>query len=191
MVAAVARDGQHRFTRSVTEEIVLVAGVAVRGDAHAGATAQHRSRVARAPTQPYLRQVHLIHAELFEELRATGFEVAVEQLGENLTTSGINLHALPRGTRLHLSADTAALLELVRVSSGQVRVFPLLEHTGRRNSQVLDQVLTAVREHGITAEVREVGYEFQHGGNRILVLQRGPDRRRGRGHRHLAGDLPQ
>ncbi len=92
--------------------------------------------------------------------------------------------------RLDTAFHTAALLELVRVTSHQVRVFPLLEHTGHRDAQLLDQVLATVREHGITADVREVGYEFQRGGNQMLVLHRGPDRREGPGHRNLTGDLP-
>jgi MOSC domain-containing protein YiiM len=82
----------------------------VEGDAHLGETVQHRSRVARDPTQPNLRQVHLIHSELHDELRAAGFEVASGQMGENVTTRGVDLLALPAGTRLQIGAD--ALLEL-------------------------------------------------------------------------------
>jgi MOSC domain-containing protein YiiM len=82
----------------------------VEGDAHLGETVQHRSRVARDPTQPNLRQVHLVHSELHDELRARGFAVAAGQMGENVTTRGIDLLALPTGTRLQIGA--AALLEI-------------------------------------------------------------------------------
>jgi MOSC domain-containing protein YiiM len=82
--------------------IRLIEGLGVEGDAHMGATVKHRSRVARDPAQPNLRQVHLIHAELFDELRAKGFAVSAGLMGENVTTRGIDLLGLPRGTRLRL-----------------------------------------------------------------------------------------
>ena len=82
--------------------IRLLAGLGVEGDAHLGETVKHRSRVKRDPSQPNLRQVHLIHAELHDELRARGFDVAPGQMGENITTRGVDLLALPTGTRLHL-----------------------------------------------------------------------------------------
>jgi MOSC domain-containing protein YiiM len=82
----------------------------VDGDAHLGETVQHRSRVARDPSQPNLRQVHLIHAELHDELRAAGFDVAEGRMGENVTTRGIDLLGLPSGTRLHIGDE--ALLEV-------------------------------------------------------------------------------
>lgn len=99
-VVAVARDGSHRFSKAVMEEIVILAGLGVEGDAHAGASVKHRSRVRVDPTQPNLRQVHLIHAELFDELAAKGFAVAPADLGENITTRGVDLLALPRGAVL-------------------------------------------------------------------------------------------
>lgn len=80
------------------------AGLGVEGDAHSGTTVQHRSRVARDPSQPNLRQVHLIHAELFDELHAAGFDIAPGQIGENVTTQGLDLLARPTGTRLLLGA---------------------------------------------------------------------------------------
>jgi MOSC domain-containing protein YiiM len=82
--------------------IRLVTGRGVEDDAHSGATVKHRSRVARDPSQPNLRQVHLIHAELHEALRAAGFAIAAGQMGENVTTRGVDLLALPTGARLHL-----------------------------------------------------------------------------------------
>jgi len=82
--------------------IRLIEGLGVEGDAHAGTTVKHRSRVARDPTQPNLRQVHLMHGELFEELRAAGFALAPGRMGENITTRGLDLLGLPTGTRLHI-----------------------------------------------------------------------------------------
>jgi MOSC domain-containing protein YiiM len=102
IVTAVSRSATHSFSKDVAPVIRLVAGLGVEGDAHQGATVKHRSRVARDPTQPNLRQVHLIHEELFEELRAAGFDVSGGQIGENVTTRGVNLLGLPRGARLHL-----------------------------------------------------------------------------------------
>jgi MOSC domain-containing protein YiiM len=109
VVAAVAVDGAHRFSKVPRDAIRLLAGLGVEGDAHAGVTVKHRSRVARDPTQPNLRQVHLIHAELHEELRAKGFEIAPAAMGENITTRGLDLLGLPRGTRLRIGA---ALVEV-------------------------------------------------------------------------------
>lgn len=101
-VLAVATSAVHGFSKAVATEIHLLAGLGVRGDAHHGATVQHRSRVARDPSQPNLRQVHLVHAELFAELAARGFAVRPGDIGENVTTTGLDLLALPRGTRLRL-----------------------------------------------------------------------------------------
>jgi MOSC domain-containing protein YiiM len=105
-IVAVSSDAKHRFSKPNRLVIRLVAGLGIEGDAHAGSTVKHRSRVARQPAMPNLRQVHLLHDELFAELRAAGFCVAPGELGENITTRGIDLLALPEGTRLHLG-DTA------------------------------------------------------------------------------------
>jgi MOSC domain-containing protein YiiM len=102
IVTAVSCSGAHTFSKPNTTAIRLVAGLGVEGDAHLGITVKHRTLVRRDPTQPKLRQVHLIHAELHEELRAAGFAVAAGQIGENVTTRGIALLGLPAGTRLHL-----------------------------------------------------------------------------------------
>ena len=101
-VLAVHRSSSHSFSKFAEDSIELVAGLGVRGDAHAGATVKHRSRVARDPSQPNLRQVHLLHAELFDELVAAGFAVFPGDLGENLTTRGVDLLSLPTGSRLRL-----------------------------------------------------------------------------------------
>jgi MOSC domain-containing protein YiiM len=102
VVTAVSRSAKHTLVKSNQHSIRLSAGLGVDGDAHYGATVKHRSRVARDPSQPNLRQVHLIHAELHEELRATGFAVSVGQMGENITTQGVDLLGLPAGARLCL-----------------------------------------------------------------------------------------
>jgi len=105
VVTAVSRNPTHALGKPNRERIRLLTGLGVDGDAHMGATVKHRSRVARDPTQPNLRQVHLIHAELHDELRAAGFELAAGQMGENVTTRGIHLLRLPAGSRLHLGGE--------------------------------------------------------------------------------------
>jgi MOSC domain-containing protein YiiM len=109
-VAAVSRSGAHTFGKANHDAIRLLAGLGVEGDAHLGVTVKHRSRVARDPTQPNLRQVHLIHGELHDELAAAGFAVSPGEMGENVTTRGIDLLALPVGARLHLG--DAAVVEV-------------------------------------------------------------------------------
>ena len=109
-VIAVARSATHTMSKPAAASIRLLAGLGVDGDAHQGERVKHRSRVARDPKQPNLRQVHLIHAELFDELRAAGFEIAPGQMGENVTTSGLDLLALPTGARLRLGE--AAIVEV-------------------------------------------------------------------------------
>jgi MOSC domain-containing protein YiiM len=101
-VVSVAAHGSHAFSKTVQPGIELIAGLGVAGDAHAGVTVKHRSRVAKDPTQPNLRQVHLIHAELLDELAAQGFTVCPGDLGENLLTRGIDLLALPTDTELQI-----------------------------------------------------------------------------------------
>lgn len=101
-VQAVSCSPTHTFAKLNQGSIRLLTGRGVEGDAHLGKTVKHRSRVARDPSQPNLRQVHLIHAELHDELRATGFAVSAGQMGENVTTRGIDLLGLPTGTRLRL-----------------------------------------------------------------------------------------
>jgi MOSC domain-containing protein YiiM len=120
LVSAVARSGTHSFTKQLHRRIRLIAGVGVEGDAHAGVTVKHRSRVARDPTQPNLRQVHLIHAELFDELGQAGYRVAAGDLGENITTQGIDLLGLPAGTRLHVGAS--AVVEVTGLRNPCVQI---------------------------------------------------------------------
>lgn len=110
IVTAVSRSASHSVTKRNEESVQLLKGVGVAGDAHMGETVKHRSRVARDPTQPNLRQVHLIHAELHDELRQAGFDVSPGDMGENVTTRGVDLLSLPRGARLRLGK--AAVVEV-------------------------------------------------------------------------------
>ena len=105
IVTAVSRAPRHEFSKPAVDRIRLLEGLGVEGDAHAGTTVKHRSRVARDPHQPNLRQVHLIHAELHDELRGAGFEVAPGLMGENITTRGVDLLGLPTGARLRLGEE--------------------------------------------------------------------------------------
>ena len=116
-VSGVSRDGRHRFSKRPEDWIRLVTGLGVEGDAHFGATVQHLSRVRRDPTQPNLRQVHLIHRELFDEVAG---ELEPGQLGENITTEGVDLLGLPRGTRLRLGDD--AVIELTGLRNPCVQI---------------------------------------------------------------------
>jgi MOSC domain-containing protein YiiM len=101
-VAAVSRSGEYTFSKPNMPSITLLTGLGVEGDAHLGTTVRHRSRMARDPHAPNLRQVHLIHAELLDELADAGFSVKAGEMGENVTTLGIDLLGLPTGTRLRL-----------------------------------------------------------------------------------------
>jgi MOSC domain-containing protein YiiM len=114
VVESVHRNEVHALGKPACAEIRLLAGFGVEGDTHAGATVQHRSRVARDPTQPNLRQVHLIAAELHDELRGRGFAVGPGAMGENVTTRGVDLLALPVGTRLRLGATAVVVLTGLR-----------------------------------------------------------------------------
>ena len=149
-VVAVCRDGEHRFSKTALDEIVLLPGLGVQGDAHLGVTVQHRSRVAADPTQPNLRQVHLIHAELFAEVGEHGFGVEPGQLGENLTTRGIDLLSLPRGTLLHVGDEAVIELTGLRNPCQQINTF---------ESGLLKEVLTKnpagelVRKAGVMSVV--------------------------------------
>jgi MOSC domain-containing protein YiiM len=104
IVTAVSRSATHTMCKPNAEAIRLLAGLGVEGDAHEGETVKHRSRVKRDPSQPNLRQVHLIHAELHDGLCSAGFSVSPRQIGENVTTRGVDLLALPVGAKLHLGA---------------------------------------------------------------------------------------
>ena len=119
-VVAVSLRSGHHFSKTPSLGIRLLRGLGVAGDGHMGETVQHRSRVRKDPTQANLRQVHLMHAELFDELRAKGFAVRPGELGENITTSGIDLLALPTGARLHLGAS--AIVEITGLRNPCIQI---------------------------------------------------------------------
>ena len=119
-VKAVHASASHSFSKFTEASIRLVEGLGVQGDTHAGTTVQHRSRVARDATAPNLRQVHLLHAELFDELIAAGFAVFPGDLGVNVTTAGSDLLALPQRARLHLGAD--AVVEITGLRNPCVQI---------------------------------------------------------------------
>jgi len=122
-VSAVHASDLHGFSKFAEPFIRLLAGLGVEGDAHAGVTVQHRSRIARNPDAPNLRQVHLLHAELFDELMASGFAVFPGDLGENITTRGVDLLALPTGTRLTLGVTAVVELTGLRNPCSQIDRF--------------------------------------------------------------------
>jgi MOSC domain-containing protein YiiM len=122
-VVSVSRRAGHHFSKTPSLGIRLLQGLGVAGDAHMGETVKHRSRVRKDPTQPNLRQVHLMHAELFCELRTKGFVVQPGDLGENITTSGLDLLALPTGSRLHLGASAVVEITGLRNPCIQLDTF--------------------------------------------------------------------
>jgi MOSC domain-containing protein YiiM len=144
-VVAVAASPTHTMSKPVADSIRLLAGLGVEGDAHQGVTVKHRSRVARDPTQPNLRQVHLIPQELHEELQDQGFAVGPGVMGENVLTGGIELLALPRGARLHLGDE--AVVEVAGLRN------PCLQLNGLQEG-LLDAVLDRDADGGL---VRKAG----------------------------------
>ena len=122
-VVSVSRRREHAFSKAVVPEIRLLSGLGVEGDAHAGATVKHRSRVAVDPTQPNLRQVHLIHHELFSELDRKGFTVRAGDLGENIVTEGIDLLKLPADCLLHIGAEAIVRVTGLRNPCAQIDSF--------------------------------------------------------------------
>ncbi len=149
-VVATAFHKSHSFSKPVQDAIELTAGMGVVGDAHFGATVRHRSRVAADPDQPNLRQVHLIHEELHDELRSKGFDVAPGVMGENVTTRGVNLLALPVGTVLRLGREAVVVLTGLRNPCKQLNDY----QDGLMNA-VLDRTPDGnlVRKAGVMAVV--------------------------------------
>ncbi len=119
-VVAVSRNEEYSFTKPNRESVTLLAGLGVAGDVHAGTTVKHRSRVARDPTAPNLRQVHLIHEELFAEVAEAGFRVLPGELGENITTRGVDLLGLSAGTLLRLGDEAVVEVTGLRNPCGQI-----------------------------------------------------------------------
>jgi MOSC domain-containing protein YiiM len=122
-VASVSCEETHSFSKPARDSIRLIEGLGVAGDAHAGVTAQHLSRIKRDPTTLNLRQVHLIHAELHDDLNAKGFRVSPGDMGENVTTRGVDLLGLPKGARLHLGAEAIVEIKGLRNPCAQLETF--------------------------------------------------------------------
>jgi MOSC domain-containing protein YiiM len=171
-VTAVSSNGVYSFTKPNRESITLLAGLGVEGDVHAGVTVKHRSRMAQDPTQPNLRQVHLIHEELFEEVAEDGFRVAPGELGENVTTRGIDLLGLPVGTLLHLGDEAIVEVTGLRNPCVQIDGFQdgLLKRVVSR-----DESGRLIRRAGIMGVVRQGG-TVHPGATLTAVLPAGPHR---------------
>ena len=122
-VVAVSANARHRFSKTPAEQITLITGHGVEGDAHAGTTVKHRSRARWNKSLPNLRQVHLMHAELFDELAAQGYDVQPGQLGENITTRGVDLLNLPTGTLLRFGATATVKITGLRNPCVQIDRF--------------------------------------------------------------------
>jgi MOSC domain-containing protein YiiM len=164
-VIAVSRDAAHRFSKQPCESIRLIAGLGVEGDAHAGTAIQHLSRIARDAKAPNLRQVHLIHAELLDELAGKGFALEPGQIGENITTRGIDLLALSRGTRLRLGETAEIEITGLRNPCVQLDRF-----ASGLTAAVLDRAPDGalIRKAGVMAIVLEGG-EVRAGDSIALV----------------------
>jgi len=164
MVTAVSSSAEYTFTKPTCAAITLLEGLGVEGDVHMGATVKHRSRVARDPTQPNLRQVHLMHSELHDELRADGFAVGAGQLGENITTRGLALLELPANTRLFIGSDAVIEVTGLRNPCVQIDRFRpgMLARVVGRDAQG-----NVVRKAGIMSIVRSGG--VVRPGDRIRV----------------------
>ena len=170
IVLAVSRSPTHTLAKPNEAMIRLLAGFGVEGDAHLGTLVKHRSRVARDPTQPNLRQVHLIHAELLDELRAAGFDLAPGQMGENVTTRDLDLLGLPRGARLTLGTKAVIEVTGLRNPCAQLeRIQPgLMAATLDRDARG-----NLIRKAGIMAVVRADG-EVRPGDPISVDLPPGP-----------------
>ena len=171
-VRAVSSNGEYSFTKPNRAGITLLAGLGVEGDVHAGVTVKHRSRVEQDPTQPNLRQVHLIHEELFAEVGQKGFAVTPGELGENITTGGIDLLGLPTGTLLRIGDAAVVEITGLRNPCLQIDIFQdglLKQVVGR------DKAGNVVRKAGIMGIVKEGG--MVRPGDAIKVeLPEGPHR---------------
>jgi MOSC domain-containing protein YiiM len=171
-VSAVSSSPTHTFSKPNEGRIRLIAGLGVEGDAHLGETVKHRSRVARDPNQPNLRQVHLIHGELHDELAEAGFAVAPGEMGENVTTRGLDVLGLPTGTRLRLGES--ALVEVTGLRNPCAQLDGLLPGL---MAAVLDHDADGnlVRKAGIMAVVLEGG-DVMPGDTIEVTLPEGPQR---------------
>ncbi|MEV4331621.1 MOSC domain-containing protein [Streptomyces sp. NPDC049597] len=173
-VAAVSSNGEYSFTKPNRDSITLLAGLGVEGDVHAGVTVKHRSRVAQDPTQPNLRQVHLIHEELFTEVARSGFDVSPGDLGENVTTTGIDLLSLPVGTLLRLGPEAVVEVTGLRNPCLQIDAFQdglLKQVVGRDGSGAVVRkagIMGVVRTGGVVRPGDPIDVELPEGPHRPL-----------------------
>ncbi|MET9252795.1 MOSC domain-containing protein [Streptomyces sp. NPDC003717] len=174
IVTAVSSNEKYSFTKPNRDSITLLTGLGVEGDVHAGTTVKHRSRMAQDPTRPNLRQVHLIHEELFTEVGEAGYEVGPGELGENVTTRGIDLLGLPTGTLLHLGPDAVLEVTGLRNPCLQINAFQdglLREVVGRDADGGIVRkagIMTVVREGGVVRPGDEIKAELPTGPHRPL-----------------------
>jgi hypothetical protein len=174
-VVAVSRSGTHSLSKPSEVAIRLIAGIGVEGDAHAGPTVKHRSRVRRDPTQPNLRQVHLIHAELHDELRAAGYDLVPGQMGENITTRGIDLLGLPRGARLRLGPEAVIEVTGLRNPCSQLDGLQdgLMAATIGRdtagNLVLKAGIMAIVLTGGLVRVADQIGVELSEGAREALL----------------------
>jgi MOSC domain-containing protein YiiM len=164
-VAAVHRNGKHDFSKTSKEFIRLIEGHGVEGDAHAGATDQHLYHIRQFGHTPNLRQVHLIHAELFEELLTKGHIVKPGDLGENISTLGVNLLGLPAGARLRIGAEAVLEVTGLRNPCKQIESFQpgLLQHVVDRGPAGLVRkagVMSIVLKGGVVKPGDEITVEL-------------------------------
>ncbi|WP_419905408.1 MOSC domain-containing protein [Kiloniella sp.] len=163
-VIATCLSGEHQFSKSTVDFIELIAGQGIRGDAHCGVTVKHRSRVAKGPSQPNLRQVHLIHSELHAELVEADYEVGPGIMGENVTTQGVDLLALPVGTILRLGSEAVIWLTGLRNPCKQLN-----DYQDGLMQAVLDRDAenNLIRKSGVMAMILEGG--IVRAGDEIVV----------------------
>jgi MOSC domain-containing protein YiiM len=153
-VRAVCLSARHSFSKQLQESIRLIEGFGVDGDVHAGATVRHRYHMRKDPGAPNLSQVHLLHAELFAELQEQGIDVGAGQMGENITTFGVDLLALPQGTLLTLGEE--AVVEITGLREPCVLMNAL--HPGLMKACLgKDDQGRKVRKAGVMSVVRRGG----------------------------------
>jgi len=153
-VHSLSSSAQHSFSKHTTHQVEVIKGIGIKGDAHAGVKVKHRSRVAKDPNQPNLRQIHLIHLELLKELVAKGYTVNPGDLGENITTEGISILNLPKDTILKIGENVAIQITGLRNPCHQIDKFQkglLKEVVGKNDAGDI------IRMAGIMAIVLEGG----------------------------------
>lgn len=175
-ISAVSSNGTYSFSKPNRESITLLAGFGVEGDVHGGATVKHRFRMRKDPSQPNLRQVHLIHEELFEDVRRAGFEVTAGELGENVTTRGVDLLALPRGTRLRLGETAVVEVTGLRNPCTQIDGFRkgLMKQVVSRDEngrpRFLSGIMSVVVTGGVVRPGDTVGIDLPSGPHEPLDI---------------------